>query len=97
MSDDAWAPEASITGLFERALVGNKWASINSATSGPRAEKAVPHGIADVQLYSLATPVSVHKSHSLLHLSSILLLMPSTSHHYTEWTESEHSLGRAGN
>ena len=58
MSDDAWAPEASITGLFERALVGNKWASINSSTSGPRVEKAVPHGIADVQLYSLATPVS---------------------------------------
>ena len=63
MSDAAWAPEASITGLFERALVGNKWASINSSTSGPRAEKAVPHGIADVQLYSLATPVSVNRIH----------------------------------
>ena len=81
MSDEAWAPEATVTGLFERALEGNKWASINSSTSGPRAEKAVPHGIADVQLYSLATPVSAKKICCLGSWILHLCLMPNCSYH----------------
>lgn len=50
-----WNPPLKVEELFE-ATAGNKFASINRPTAGPREEKNVPVGDAPFQLYSLATP-----------------------------------------
>jgi GST-like protein len=54
MSDD-WSPPATIDELFAKTS-GNKFSSINKPTSGAQVTQDVPHGKADLQLYSLATP-----------------------------------------
>lgn len=58
MSNDStsvWTPPAKIEELFA-AAAGNKFASINAPTAGPRVEKDLPVGRAPIQLYSLGTP-----------------------------------------
>lgn len=50
-----WKPPQKVEELFA-ATTGNKWASINRPTAGPREEQEVPRGQAPFQFYSLATP-----------------------------------------
>lgn len=61
MSNVTWVPDASIESLLERSSKDTKWSSVNSSTAGHRTVKALPTGTADIQLYSLATPVSALK------------------------------------
>jgi len=50
-----WSPPAKIEALYA-ATDGNKFASINRPTAGPRVTQELPVGSAPIQLYSLATP-----------------------------------------
>lgn len=50
-----WSPPTTITELYE-ATAGNKFASMNRPTAGPRDDLPVQVGKAPFQLYSLATP-----------------------------------------
>ena len=58
MSNVTWVPDASIESLLERSSKDTKWSTVNSSTAGHRTVKVLPTGTADIQLYSLATPVS---------------------------------------
>mmetsp|Transcript_41946 Transcript_41946/g.58642 ORF Transcript_41946/g.58642 Transcript_41946/m.58642 type:complete len:277 (+) Transcript_41946:143-973(+) len=50
-----FTPPTKIEELYKKAE-GNKFASINRPTAGPREERALPVGSSALQLYSLATP-----------------------------------------
>jgi GST-like protein len=63
-SIENFVPPPKIEDLYARTA-GSKFSSVNRPTSGPREEKVLPKGAADIQLYSLGTP-NGHKVSILL-------------------------------
>ncbi len=59
--DVGWTPPGKVEDLYAKAS-GNRFASINRPTAGPREDVPLPCGENRIQLYSLSTPNGIKVS-----------------------------------